>query len=147
MGGFRGSTSRDEGDGFPQGRRDDWRRKRQEKPDGREISYSSRSTASGRRAIRLKFCECGVETHLMTSKTGENRGRRFYGCGLYEVHGRKECDFFEWYDDSGSERQKAVIAGLTRKIQELKKQMQFVMCCLVIAIMVIMVLAVAYVMK
>ena len=43
------------------------------------------STDNARRLARLKFCDCGVETPLMTAKNCENQGRRFYGCGLYQV--------------------------------------------------------------
>ena len=57
---------------------------REEMGGGSQISFGSAST--GRSCRRLKFCDSGVETPLLSTKTGENRGRRFYGyCGLFQV--------------------------------------------------------------
>lgn len=65
-------------------RMEELRRRRQEEREGSETSCASVCTANGRRRM-VKFCKCGVETPLLTSKTGVNPGRRFYGCGLYVV--------------------------------------------------------------
>ena len=56
---------------------------RREEIEGSQISWGSGST--GRRRTRLKFCDCGVETPLLTAKNGKNQERRLYGCGLYQV--------------------------------------------------------------
>ncbi|XP_057433476.1 uncharacterized protein LOC130726251 [Lotus japonicus] len=99
--------------------------------DGGESSQHTRSASHGRsenssgssdsRRRMVKVCGCGVEAPLLTSWTGDNPGRRFYGCGLFKVHGRRLCRFFEWYDDVGNAREKKVIALLTRKNAEMKK--------------------------
>ncbi|KAL6563779.1 hypothetical protein OROGR_002738 [Orobanche gracilis] len=83
-----------------------------------EISQRRRSTSHGgselssgssdSRRRKVKVCGCGVQAPLLTSWTGENPGRRFYGCGLFKVHGRKMCKFFEWFDDVGNEREKVI---------------------------------------
>ena len=59
---------------------------RRQEIEGSQISWGSGSTDNARTFARLKkFCDCGVESPLLTAKNGENQGRRFYGCGLYQV--------------------------------------------------------------
>ncbi|KAH1228992.1 hypothetical protein GmHk_10G028863 [Glycine max] len=66
------------------------------------------------------FCLCNIEAPLVTSWTEENPGRRFYGCGLYKDIGTKGCNFFQWHDPVGNNRQKKIIVGLMKEVDELK---------------------------
>ena len=63
------------------------------------------------------------------------------------MHGTKACDFFQWFDEVGNDKQKEVICGMTRKIQDLKARIQLLGCLLGIAIMFIVGLGVSYVCK
>ncbi|XP_057426249.1 uncharacterized protein LOC130719652 [Lotus japonicus] len=122
-----------------------------------ESSLHTRSASHGRsepsfgssnsRRRMVKVCGCGVEAPLLTSWTGDNPERRFYGCGLFKVHGRRLCSFFEWYDDVGNAREKKVIALLSRKNAEMKKTIKVLVCCLIFAMIMIMALIFAYVSK
>ncbi|KAL5137109.1 hypothetical protein HKD37_10G027527 [Glycine soja] len=98
-----------------------------------ELSVSLRSGAMERSSssytseVRSRvFCLCNIETPLVTSWTKENPGRRFYGCGLYKARninldtGRKGCNFFQWHDPVGNNRQKKIIVGLMKEVDELK---------------------------
>ncbi|KAL2975249.1 hypothetical protein AAZX31_14G150300 [Glycine max] len=60
------------------------------------------------------------EAPLVTSWTEENPGRRFYGCCLYKDTGRRGCNFFQWHDPVGNNRQKKIIVGLMKEVDELK---------------------------
>ncbi|XP_058783009.1 uncharacterized protein LOC131657635 [Vicia villosa] len=60
---------------------------------------------------------CGLEAPLMTSWTDSNPGRRFFGCGMYKVQGRKRCSHFVWYDDELSSRAKEIIYSLQKKLE------------------------------
>ncbi|XP_058755783.1 uncharacterized protein LOC131628997 [Vicia villosa] len=62
-------------------------------------------------------CRCGLEAPLMTSWTDSNLGRRFFGCGMYKVHGHKRCSHFVWYDDELSSRAKEIIYSLQKKLE------------------------------
>ncbi|XP_028214954.1 uncharacterized protein LOC114397009 [Glycine soja] len=66
------------------------------------------------------LCLCNVEAPLVTLWTEDNPGRRFYGCGLYKVTGRKGCNYFEWHDPIANIRQKKIIVALMKKVNELK---------------------------
>ncbi|KAL5190474.1 hypothetical protein HKD37_04G009908 [Glycine soja] len=78
---------------------------------------SSSYTSKARSRV---FCLCNIEAPLVTSWTEENPGRRFYGCGLYKDTGRKRCNFFQWHDPIGNNRQKKIIVGLMKEVDELK---------------------------
>ena len=48
---------------------------------------SSSAFSGGIQNRRLKaLCDCGVEAPLVASSTTINKGRVFYGCGLYKVN-------------------------------------------------------------
>ncbi|XP_058752912.1 uncharacterized protein LOC131639290 [Vicia villosa] len=82
-------------------------------------AVSSNSCVSRRRQVR---CFCDLDSPLTTSWTKENPGRRFNGCGLYKLQGRKGCNFFNWYDEEMSGRAKEVILSLMKRIDEDKKK-------------------------
>ncbi|RZC08641.1 hypothetical protein D0Y65_015374 [Glycine soja] len=76
---------------------------------------SSSYTSEARSRV---FCMCNIEAPLVTSWIEENSGRRFYGCGLYKVG--KGCNFFQWHDPVGNNRQKKIIVALMKEVDELK---------------------------
>ncbi|RZC15964.1 hypothetical protein D0Y65_009304 [Glycine soja] len=78
---------------------------------------SSSYTSEARSRV---FCLCNIEAPLVISWTEENPGRHFYGCGLYKDTGRKRCNFFQWHDPIGNNRQKKIIVGLMKEVDELK---------------------------
>ncbi|RZB70552.1 hypothetical protein D0Y65_035499 [Glycine soja] len=78
---------------------------------------SSSYTSKARSRV---FCLCNIEAPLVTSWTEENPGRRFYGCGLYKDRGTKGCNFFQWHDPVDNNRQKKIIVGLMKEVDELK---------------------------
>ncbi|RZC08813.1 hypothetical protein D0Y65_015495, partial [Glycine soja] len=78
---------------------------------------SSSYTSEARSRV---FCLCNIEAPLVTSWTEENTGRHFYGCGLYKDRGTKGCNFFQWHDPVGNNRQKKIIVGLMKEVDELK---------------------------
>ncbi|KHM99329.1 hypothetical protein glysoja_042742, partial [Glycine soja] len=75
------------------------------------------------------FCLCNIKPPLVTLWTEKNPGRRFYGCGLYKARNinlvgvmlcRKGCNFFQWHDSVGNNRQKKIIVALMKEVDELK---------------------------
>ncbi|KAF8077393.1 hypothetical protein N665_1041s0008 [Sinapis alba] len=72
-------------------------------------------------------CHCGVLTIVLTSKTRDNPGRRFYRCGV--VFG--ENHVFKWADDAHLEElevivgnvsaMEEVLSGMKEYISEIKK--------------------------
>ncbi|XP_057432741.1 uncharacterized protein LOC130725538 [Lotus japonicus] len=93
-------------------------------------SASGSSNTHG--SVRTRYCDCGVESKLVTCWVGDNAGRHFYGCGKYHVYGRRMCGFFQWYDGEGNARERKVISGLIRKIEVHKKnEMYLTRCCLI----------------
>nr|XP_004488631.1 uncharacterized protein LOC101512886 [Cicer arietinum] len=97
-------------------------------------SYSVTSNNSHLRIRRIE-CLCGLESPLCTSWTSENPGRRFHGCGFYklqgtscfaamlfQLQGKKSCNFFDWFDEPMTERAKEVIMSLMKRIYEFKKK-------------------------
>ncbi|XP_057421294.1 uncharacterized protein LOC130735192 [Lotus japonicus] len=118
--------------------------------DGSHGLSGSRDVSTGSEMRRrVVLCECGVESPLVTTWTGVNRGRRFYGCGLFEVHRKKVCNFFQWHDadDNCNAREKKLIVVLTKKNEDLKKKERILLAFLFMSIIVILVLLVAYVRK
>ncbi|CAK8538467.1 unnamed protein product [Lathyrus sativus] len=83
------------------------------------VEISSSSSHSRRRRIQ---CYCGFDSPLAIAWTSENSSRRFYGCGLFKLQGRKGCSFFDWYDDKIPKWSKEVINSLLKKVNELKKK-------------------------
>ncbi|XP_057456971.1 uncharacterized protein LOC130747924 [Lotus japonicus] len=87
-------------------------------------NFSTRSSASsgyGRR--RNVLCKCGVVAPVIT-RTNENGniGRRFFGCGRFKEQNKRQCDFFQWYDEmEGNLRDKKLIAALLRRVEGMKK--------------------------
>ncbi|KAH7841419.1 hypothetical protein Vadar_029631 [Vaccinium darrowii] len=57
----------------------------------------SSSSASSTFQIEYPTCNCGKPSPMRKSKTKENPGRRFLGCGNYE-NGKKNCEYFYWID-------------------------------------------------
>jgi len=47
------------------------------------------------RDLRIPNCYCGLTAKLRTSKTPDNFGLKFRGCGKL-VSAKNRCDFFEW---------------------------------------------------
>ncbi|KAH7866663.1 hypothetical protein Vadar_023367 [Vaccinium darrowii] len=64
----------------------------------------SSSSASSTFQIEYPTCNCGKPSPMRKSKTKENPGRRFLGCGNYEK-GKKNCDYFYWIDPDPKEKQ------------------------------------------
>ncbi|XP_057434051.1 uncharacterized protein LOC130726762 [Lotus japonicus] len=93
---------------------------------------SSVSSGYGRRR-NVVLCKCGEVAPVVTTWTNENGniGRRFYGCGRFKEQNRRHCDFFQWYDElEGNPRDKKIIAGLLRRVDEMKKnQAMLIKCC------------------
>ncbi|KAK2355375.1 pentatricopeptide repeat-containing protein [Trifolium repens] len=87
----------------------------------RNSHYSSSSHRSVSQSCRIE-CVCGLVSPLMTAWTNENPGRRFHGCGMYKLQGKKECNYFEWVDDEMNPRAKEVILSLLQKINDEKKK-------------------------
>ncbi|CAN1784687.1 hypothetical protein LINPERHAP1_LOCUS16646 [Linum perenne] len=56
---------------------------------------------------------CGESVALLTSRTEENPGRRFYRC--------RRCNFFRWFDPSVQPRAKEVINGLLKRVKEIER--------------------------
>ncbi|KAH1203674.1 hypothetical protein GmHk_17G049850 [Glycine max] len=82
------------------------------------MERSSSSYTSEARSHVL--CLCNVEAPLVTLWTEDNPGRRFYGCGLYKVTGRKWYNYFEWHDSVANIRQKKIMVALMKKVDELE---------------------------
>ncbi|KAL5154543.1 hypothetical protein HKD37_19G053879 [Glycine soja] len=66
------------------------------------------------------MCLCNVEAPLVTSWTEDNPGRRFYGCGLYKIIGRKWCNYYEWHDPLANSCEERIIVTLMKNVDELK---------------------------
>ncbi|XP_057452763.1 uncharacterized protein LOC130744608 [Lotus japonicus] len=96
---------------------------------------------------KVVLCDCGVPSPVVTTWTRVNQGRKFYGCGLFEVNRKKVCNFFQWFDSDESAREKKLVVVLTKRIEEKQKMIVLLSGTLVIAIVCIMVLGVAYVRK
>ncbi|KAH7857756.1 hypothetical protein Vadar_016179 [Vaccinium darrowii] len=75
----------------------------------------SSSSASLTFQIEYPTCNCGKPSPMRKSKTKENLGRRFLGCGNYEK-GKKNCDYFYWIDPDPKEKQ------MEDKIETLKSE-------------------------
>ncbi|KAH7841386.1 hypothetical protein Vadar_029227 [Vaccinium darrowii] len=65
----------------------------------------SSSSASSTFQIEYPTCHCGKPSPMRKSKTKENPGRRFLGCGDYEK-GKKNCDYFYWIDPDFKDKEK-----------------------------------------
>ncbi|KAL0726764.1 hypothetical protein Bca4012_022857 [Brassica carinata] len=69
-----------------------------------------------------KRCPCGAATVVLTSKTKENPGRRFYRCGV--VFG--ENHLFKWADEAQLEEIEALArnqAVLEKEMYEIKERL------------------------
>ncbi|KHN34695.1 hypothetical protein glysoja_011248, partial [Glycine soja] len=66
------------------------------------------------------MCLCNVDAPLVTSWTEDNPGRRFYGCGLYKIIGRKWCNYYEWHDPLANSCEERIIVTLMKNVDELK---------------------------
>ncbi|KAH7837124.1 hypothetical protein Vadar_009940 [Vaccinium darrowii] len=64
----------------------------------------SSSSASSTFQIEYQICNCGKPSPMRKSKTKENPGRRFLGCGNYEK-GKKNCDYFYWIDPDPKDKE------------------------------------------
>ncbi|CAL5202549.1 unnamed protein product [Lathyrus oleraceus] len=69
-------------------------------------------------------CKCSLDAPLMTTWTNVNPGRRFYGCGMYKIHGYKKCYHFVWLDEEINHRAKKVISTLMQNLTEEKKKVK-----------------------
>ncbi|KAH7841383.1 hypothetical protein Vadar_029157 [Vaccinium darrowii] len=76
----------------------------------------SSSSASSTFQLEYPICNCGKPSPIRKSKTKENPGRRFLGCGNYEEKGKKNCDYFYWIDPASKEKQ------MEDKIQALESE-------------------------
>ncbi|KAH7847502.1 hypothetical protein Vadar_026853 [Vaccinium darrowii] len=64
----------------------------------------SSSFASSTFQLEYPICNCGKPSPIRKSKTKENPGRRFLGCGNYE-NGKRNCDYFYWIDPAPKEKE------------------------------------------
>ncbi|XP_057438970.1 uncharacterized protein LOC130730850 [Lotus japonicus] len=121
-------------------------------------SQSSGSYSCSQRRKGGPICDCGFQAPLVTSWTGDNPGRKFYGCGLFKKHGKRVCRFFVWYDeyhglvkcdrfDEEVAREKKIIGTLLRKIDDMKKKERLLEISLVTCIVLMILLVFAYVNK
>ncbi|MED6221070.1 hypothetical protein PIB30_050914 [Stylosanthes scabra] len=78
-----------------------------------QSSNYSRSNSKTQR--RRTTCFCGQRPVLRTSLTGENPGRRFWGCVNYQVG--EGCEYFTWADVEGEDPLPHV-AKLKKKVVE-----------------------------
>jgi len=107
-------------------------------------SKSSSSSASSWKRPQFK-CRCGVDSPLCTAWTVENPGRRFFGCGLYTKSRGKVCNFFKWYDEACSEREKKLINALLKKndlLQNSNKKLVIGIVCLGLIVMFMLIVIV-----
>ena len=74
-----------------------------------QISQSSISS------VEQDKCRCGLPLATRTSKTPQNRGRRFRGCSRYDSP--KSCNFFEWIDPPTISTGTELIPQLVKKVQ------------------------------
>ncbi|XP_058725508.1 uncharacterized protein LOC131596784 [Vicia villosa] len=81
-----------------------------------KYSHGSISRSSTKQRYYAGECKCGLDAPLMTSWTDANPGRRFYGCGMYKLYGKKGCSHFEWYDEEMSLRAKDLICSLEQRL-------------------------------
>ncbi|KAF7813272.1 uncharacterized protein G2W53_034248 [Senna tora] len=84
------------------------------------MSESHSSLGSVRRG---RFCFCGERAIILTSRTDENPGRRFWRCRKYQT--ANDCDFFDWFEQDGKDivigRLRMKIATLNGTVTRLKK--------------------------
>ncbi|KAM6547184.1 hypothetical protein CsatB_018860 [Cannabis sativa] len=59
-----------------------------------------------------------------TSRSEENPGRRFWGCGNYDRDSCKVCHFFEWVDPDVLVGANVVLQRLERKIEDQSKEIK-----------------------
>ncbi|KAM6567196.1 hypothetical protein CsatA_026324 [Cannabis sativa] len=59
-----------------------------------------------------------------TSRSQENPGRRFWGCGNYDQDSCKVCHFFEWVDPDILVGANVVLQRLERKIEDQSKEIK-----------------------
>ncbi|KAL6505388.1 hypothetical protein OROGR_025205 [Orobanche gracilis] len=101
-------------------------------------------------------CDCGVKAPVVTSWTGVNPGRKFYGCGLFKVVVRGR--FFIWYDvyhgqvnnercDDENASSMKVVGCLLKKIEDMKKKERILELSLAICCALLIFLIIAYVTK
>ncbi|XP_059429311.1 disease resistance protein Roq1-like, partial [Corylus avellana] len=67
-------------------------------------------------------CYCGLRTHLTTSWTDDNPGRRFFGCARYGE--QSHCNFFDWYDLPICERGAKLIIEMREEILEMREEIE-----------------------
>ncbi|XVE61659.1 hypothetical protein DITRI_Ditri06bG0057700 [Diplodiscus trichospermus] len=78
---------------------------------GSKFSYDHEGTV---------YCYCGMNAPLVTSNSGENLGRRFYGCNKYKDKG---CKFFVWHDKPlDNEHVKNMMIQLRNENRDLQKE-------------------------
>uniref|UniRef100_A0A803RAV4 MADS-box domain-containing protein n=1 Tax=Cannabis sativa TaxID=3483 RepID=A0A803RAV4_CANSA len=66
----------------------------------------------------------GMIRCLRTSRSEENPGRRFWGCGNYDRDSCKVCHFFEWVDPDVLVGANVVLQRLERKIEDQSKEIK-----------------------
>uniref|UniRef100_A0A803R9E9 GRF-type domain-containing protein n=1 Tax=Cannabis sativa TaxID=3483 RepID=A0A803R9E9_CANSA len=69
-------------------------------------------------------CHCGTDSVCRTSRSEENPGRRFWGCGNYDRDSCKVCHFFEWVDPDVLVGANVVLQRLERKIEDQSKEIK-----------------------
>ncbi|KAL8556717.1 hypothetical protein ACS0TY_004249 [Phlomoides rotata] len=59
-----------------------------------------------------RTCYCGAQARVRASTTGNNLGRRFYGCRYWKRGSDGGCEYFEWLDNSIPQGAKTIIEQL-----------------------------------
>ncbi|KAF7824098.1 uncharacterized protein G2W53_022242 [Senna tora] len=75
------------------------------------MSDSQSSVGSVRRG---RHCFCGERAIILTSRTQENPGRRFWRCKNFKS--ADDCDFFDWIDLPSTDAKDIAIGRLRVKI-------------------------------
>ncbi|KAL8465921.1 hypothetical protein ACS0TY_035142 [Phlomoides rotata] len=71
-----------------------------------------------------RTCYCGAQAHVRTSRTGNNPGRRFYGCRYWKCGSDGWCEYFEWLDNLIPKGAKNIIEQLIVQKCELEIEVE-----------------------
>ncbi|KAL4571712.1 hypothetical protein LXL04_018477 [Taraxacum kok-saghyz] len=77
----------------------------------RSTGSSSQSDLSKPTKVQFRRCYCDLSAPFSISCSDKNLRRMYFGC-KYWPDSKKDCGFFEWYDDDVSEWYKEVLNQL-----------------------------------
>ncbi|XP_057502661.1 uncharacterized protein LOC130786363 [Actinidia eriantha] len=70
----------------------------------------------------MRYCCCSVRSSLRTSWTPTNTGRRFWGCGSFEIENIDTCGYFEWVDPPLCPQAQELLHILSQKLKHLERE-------------------------